>query len=166
MRPLTFVSVVLLIACGSHEAPPPHQEARSSTPTRDEDAAPQIASVKAVRDGHDGSPSSPNITPAMREQLGHGLPPDSIRQVVVGHQATLRRCYDVELARLPDLKGTITMTWMIAPDGSVSNASVAASTIQNTNVETCVLAEVKAWTFPTADAPTHIAAYPLKFGVH
>ena len=163
MKQRPFFSV-LLLACGGHESLPPRQQAHSPTPPRDDTAA-QIAEVKAALDAPDGGPSSPNLTPAMREQLGHGLPPDSIRQVVMRHQGSLRRCYDLELARVPDLKGGITMTWMIATDGSVSNASVAASAIQNTNVETCVLAEVKSWTFPTSDAPTHVAAYPLKFGM-
>ena len=158
-----FFGVLLLLGCAGRE-PPPRQEARSS-PQRDETLA-QIAEVKAALEASDGGASSSNITPAMREHLGHGLPPDPIRQVVMGHQRFLRHCYDVELARVPDLKGAITMTWMIAPGGNVSNAAVVSSTMQNTNVESCVLAEVKSWTFPTSDAPTHVAAYPLKFGLH
>jgi len=44
----------------------------------------QIAEVRAALDASDGGASSSNISPAMREHLGHGLPPDPIRQVVMG----------------------------------------------------------------------------------
>lgn len=81
------------------------------------------------------------------------------------HQGSLRRCYDNELQQHdPDLQGAITMTWVIEADGKVSSVGVAGSTMHDANVENCVTAEVKSWTFPTAERPSHVAAYPFKFG--
>jgi outer membrane biosynthesis protein TonB len=163
------VSFLLLLACGGPHSPAPHEEASptpSSSPNASSTSA-QIASVLAALRAQDGgaSPSQvANVEAAVSAQLGHGLAPDAVRQVVLRHQQSLKQCYDAELARDPDLKGGITMTWLIAPDGTVSTASVAASTIRNTNVESCVLRVVRSWTFPTSDGPTNVAAYPFKFG--
>ncbi len=94
-----------------------------------------------------------------------GLSPEQIRRVVMAHQGALRACYDSELARNPNLKGGVTMTWNIEPAGSVASAGVAGSTINNDRVSGCVLRQVKSWHFPASESPTNVAAYPFKFGI-
>ncbi len=94
-----------------------------------------------------------------------GLSPEQIRRVVMAHQGALRACYDSELARNPNLKGGVTMTWNIEPGGSVASAGVAGSSIGNDRVSGCVLRQVKSWHFPASESPTNVAAYPFKFGI-
>lgn len=94
-----------------------------------------------------------------------GLSAEQIRRVVMAHQGALRACYDTELARNPNLKGGVTMTWNIDPSGSVASAGVAGSTIGNDRVTGCVLRQVKAWHFPASESATNVAAYPFKFGI-
>jgi hypothetical protein len=94
-----------------------------------------------------------------------GLSPEQIRRVVMAHQGALRACYDSELARNPNLKGGVTMTWNIDPSGGVASAGVAGSTIGNERVSGCVLRQVKSWHFPVSESPTNVAAYPFKFGI-
>ncbi|HSQ65703.1 MAG TPA: AgmX/PglI C-terminal domain-containing protein, partial [Polyangiaceae bacterium] len=94
-----------------------------------------------------------------------GLSPEQIRRVVMAHQGALRACYDSELARNPQLRGGVTMTWNIEPGGTVTRASVASSTIGNARVEGCVQRQVKSWHFPVSESPTDVAAYPFKFGI-
>ena len=94
-----------------------------------------------------------------------GLSAEQIRRVVMAHSGALRACYDSELARNPNLRGGVTMTWNIEPGGTVTSAAVGSSTIGNQRVEGCVQRQVKTWKFPTSDSPTNVAAYPFKFGV-
>jgi len=94
-----------------------------------------------------------------------GLSPEQIRRVVMAHQGALRACYDSELARNPQLRGGVTMSWNIEPGGTVTRASVASSTIGNARVEGCVQRQVKSWHFPASESPTDVAAYPFKFGI-
>ena len=61
--------------------------------------------------------------------------------------------------------GGVTVAWKIQPDGSVLNANLAGTTMNNPLVEGCVLRQVKTWHFPTSDSPTDVASYPFKFGV-
>ena len=94
-----------------------------------------------------------------------GLTPEQIRRVVMAHTGALRACYDSELARNPNLKGGVTMTWNIEPGGAVTSASIASSTISNPRVEGCIQRQVKTWKFPTSDSPTNVSSYPFKFGI-
>ncbi|CAN5272336.1 hypothetical protein BH09MYX1_BH09MYX1_19140 [soil metagenome] len=94
-----------------------------------------------------------------------GLTPEQIRRVVMAHTGALRACYDSELARNPNLKGGVTMTWNIEPGGAVTSASIASSTIGNPRVEGCIQRQVKAWKFPTSESPTNVSSYPFKFGI-
>lgn len=94
-----------------------------------------------------------------------GLSPEQVRRVVVAHTGALRACYETEASRNPNLHGGVTVAWKIQPDGSVLNASLASTTMNNPRVEGCVLRQVKTWHFPTSDSATDVASYPFKFGV-
>jgi TonB family protein len=100
-------------------------------------------------------------TPASRG----GLSPDQVKRVVMAHTGALRACYESEAQRNPNLQGGVTVTWKIEPSGSVASASIASSSMNNPRVEGCVLRQVKAWKFPTAETPTDVQAFPFKFGV-
>ena len=94
-----------------------------------------------------------------------GLTAEQVRRVVMAHQGALRACYDSELARNPNLRGGVTMTWNIDPSGAVTSAAVGSSTMSNPRVEGCVQRQVKSWKFPSSDSATNVAAYPFKFGI-
>jgi hypothetical protein len=94
-----------------------------------------------------------------------GLSPEQIRRVVMAHTGALRACYESEAQRNPGLRGGVTVQWQIEPNGSVSTASIASTTLSNARVEGCVARQVKGWRFPQSDTPTTVAAYPFKFGV-
>jgi TonB family protein len=91
------------------------------------------------------------------------LSPENVNRVVVAHVAEVRFCYLSELPRAPGLGGgTVTVDWTIAPTGEVSTASVARSTLNNANVEACVVGRVKTWHFAAVGSPVHVS-YPFKF---
>ncbi len=94
-----------------------------------------------------------------------GLSGEQIRRVVVAHEGALRACYESEAQRNPNLRGGVTVAWQIDASGSVSSASLSGSTLQNPRVEGCIVRQVKAWHFPSSNAPTSVASYPFRFGV-
>jgi TonB family protein len=80
------------------------------------------------------------------------------------HKSEIRACYESELARLPDLRGTITVRLVITDTGSVSSATTAASTMGNAAVEGCLDARVKTWTFPRPKGGgVVVVTYPFVF---
>jgi hypothetical protein len=94
-----------------------------------------------------------------------GLTPEQVRRVVVVHEGALRACYESEAQRNPNLHGGVTVAWQIDASGSVNSASLGGSSLNNPRVEGCIVRQVKAWHFPTSDAPTTVGAYPFRFGV-
>ena len=93
-----------------------------------------------------------------------GLSPEQIRRVVMAHLGALRACYESEAERNPNLKGGVTVQWQIAPEGSVSGASLGGSSLGSPRVEGCVVRQVKAWRFPTSIAASSVS-WPFKFGL-
>ncbi len=83
----------------------------------------------------------------------------------MAHEGALRACYESEAQRNPNLRGGVTVAWQIDASGSVSSASLSGSTLQNPRVEGCIVRQVKAWHFPSSNAPTSVASYPFRFGV-
>jgi hypothetical protein len=96
---------------------------------------------------------------------GHaGLSAEAIRGVVIAHRGALQACYELEARNNPDLRGGVTVTWVVIPDGTVKSAVLADSTIRNAKVEGCVLQQVRAWQFPSSDGVSE-ATFPFVFGV-
>jgi hypothetical protein len=93
-----------------------------------------------------------------------GLSPEQIRRVVMAHLGALRACYESEAERNPNLKGGVTVLWQIAPEGTVSGASLGGSSLGSPRVEGCVVRQVKGWRFPSSPAASSVN-WPFKFGL-
>jgi hypothetical protein len=93
-----------------------------------------------------------------------GLSPEQIRRVVMAHLGALRACYESEADRNPNLKGGVTVQWQIAPEGVVSGASLANSSLGNARVEGCVVRQVRGWKFPSSPSVSSVS-WPFKFGL-
>lgn len=57
-------------------------------------------------------------------------------------------CYDAGLTRDPTLAGRIEIRFTIAPDGSVSAATVSTNTLSDEAVGKCTAKAFARWTFP------------------
>jgi hypothetical protein len=93
------------------------------------------------------------------------LSAEQVRRVVMSHTGALRACYEGEAQRNPNLAGGVTVAWQIDPDGKVSTANVASTTLNNARVEGCVVRQVRTWHFPQSESSTRVDAYPFKFAV-
>lgn len=92
-----------------------------------------------------------------------GLTREQVNRVVQAHVAALKYCYQKELQRKPHLTGKIELRWLIQPDGKTDRVKVAASTMGDAAVESCMERQVKNWRFPKASAPTLVQKYPFLF---
>lgn len=96
-------------------------------------------------------------------QVLSGLPKDVINAVVQRHRNEIRQCYEASRQRNPGLRGKVVVRFTIQPDGVVSAASVAESTVGDSTLESCVVSRVRRWLFPKPEAPvvTEVSAYPF-----
>ncbi|MCB9662247.1 MAG: TonB family protein [Sandaracinaceae bacterium] len=98
----------------------------------------------------DRQASRPQIRPGTAAVRG-SLSADVIRRVVRRHLGEVRFCYEQALNSQPDLRGTVSVRWIISPTGSVTTSTVSGSTLGSARVESCVASAVRRWTFPAPD---------------
>jgi TonB family protein len=93
------------------------------------------------------------------------LAPAVVTRVVRRHLNEIRFCYEMALAPTPQLAGRVSVQFEVSPAGSVASASVANTSLGHANVEACMAAATRRWTFPSGDAPTTITMpYTLAVG--
>ena len=72
-----------------------------------------------------------------------------IKKIINENKNQIRYCYEVELQRNQDLAGNVGVKWIIGPNGSVTKVMITESTLKNKNVDSCIMAKIQGWKFPT-----------------
>lgn len=87
-----------------------------------------------------------------------------IRKVIHAHRGQIRYCYELGLGKRPQLEGKLSVRFVIGPEGAVSASSVAQSTVNDAELEACVIGRVRTWRFPTPKgAGVVVVTYPFVF---
>ncbi|MFK8138540.1 MAG: TonB family protein [Bdellovibrionales bacterium] len=73
---------------------------------------------------------------------------EAVRRVILNQKAAIKACYDAELNRNFNLSGKVTIGFTIRAKGRVGSAKVEKSTINNKNIEKCLIRRLKTWRFP------------------
>ena len=81
-------------------------------------------------------------------QVTDGLSKELVGKVIRLHFNAIKFCYERELQHKPELAGKVMILFTIDPTGSVVDANVAESSLDDANVEACMLAQVRHWKFP------------------
>lgn len=68
-----------------------------------------------------------------------------VSAIVYSHSQAIQYCYERELKRNPELKGKVVVRFTILPNGTVSNATILSSTLNNEDVERCLLSRISRW---------------------
>jgi hypothetical protein len=76
------------------------------------------------------------------------LSKEIIGKVIQRHWNEIKYCYETELNKNPELNGKVAMSFTIDGTGAVSQADVAETTMNNREVEGCIVKSVRRWTFP------------------
>jgi len=87
-----------------------------------------------------------------------GIPPDKQADIILVLQqrdASARKCYQDVLneKHTREFKGKVTILLSLNTNGSAKSAKVMKSTLNNSDVETCLVATVKEFEYPKLDRP-------------
>lgn len=128
--------------------PPPDEE---EEPAKEEEKKPG-ASLQAKPTGPAGCSGEckGNATPALQSALA-------------SRGAMARSCYNTALRNNPNLKGRMTMSVRISPNGSVCSASVADNSLGDQAVASCAAAKFRAGAFPPPTGGCVTVNVPLNF---
>ena len=95
------------------------------------------------------------------------LPKEAIRSVIRDNRAQVRSCYEAELARSVNaavVAGRVAIKFVITGEGFVETSDVAHTTVNAPQLEQCVSARVRTWTFPRPKGGGKvIVTYPFVF---
>ncbi len=70
---------------------------------------------------------------------------NSIFPVIKKHEASINYCYERELKRNPNLKGKVVVRFIVTPKGNVSEVTVVSSTLNNEEVQQCIVTRISRW---------------------
>ena len=77
-----------------------------------------------------------------------GLDKDVVARVIKRYWAQIKYCYEKELSKNPNLYGKIAVKFTISGNGSVSEAEIEQTEMNNAAVEECIIRNIKRWVFP------------------
>lgn len=87
-----------------------------------------------------------------------------VRQVMARYNNGMQVLYQRRLTENPDLRGNVVLQMNIAPDGSVQNADIATSEINDEELNRQILAYVRTIAFGSLDnVPSWADTYTLEF---
>jgi pSer/pThr/pTyr-binding forkhead associated (FHA) protein/outer membrane biosynthesis protein TonB len=100
------------------------------------------------------------------ESYGGNIDRAGIRQVFINNQRVLQSCYEKALGQDRGLSGKLVLDFDIGEQGRVLRASVSSdkSTLNNSELATCVVNRMKGWRFPEPPQNQTVQVfYPLAF---
>jgi len=77
-----------------------------------------------------------------------GLDKDVVARVIKRYWAQIKYCYEKELSKNPNLYGKIAVKFTISGNGSVADAEIEQTEMNNAAVEDCIIRNIKRWMFP------------------
>jgi len=96
--------------------------------------------------------------------LQGALDASTLSMVSKDNADAVRACYEDQLAIAPDLEGRVEVKLVVGPTGSVIDADVLSTTLASGAAESCILAQVRSWSFPVPEsAGVSVANVPFNF---
>ena len=106
---------------------------------------------------------TPEVVPGAVNVHG-SLDKEIIRRVVHLHMNEVKFCYDQELAKKPALAGRISVQFAISSVGQVFTSVMQSTSMNDAQVENCVVNAVRRWEFPRPmGGGMAIVLYPFSF---
>ncbi|MDZ7261309.1 MAG: TonB family protein [candidate division KSB1 bacterium] len=76
---------------------------------------------------------------------GKARNPKDVSQVIMSHNKAIQDCYRQALKLRPGLRGKITVRFTVDYEGRVKSAEIIESTLNDPEIETCILQRIRRW---------------------
>ncbi len=100
----------------------------------------------------------------LSEEFSSTIDKDAIRRLIQKNKNSLKGCYDRALTQNQNLNGKVLLSWRIVNGGKMTQPKVKSSTLNDVEVEQCIISRLRILTFPDP-GPNEIAEvdYPFVF---
>lgn len=161
--------VAYLLASEQEKGQPPHIE--PAEPADLDLPAPAIPEIEAVSADalSEGDASESPVRPAKKggghwsDQPAGTLETSVIKNVIKKHLPSIKYCYESKLRASPTLSGKVTVQFVIGRKGKVVDARIKSSSLGSTEVESCVLKQIRKMKFPKPKGGVVSVSYPFVF---
>lgn len=112
-----------------------------------------------------GSIGQPDLGLLHKEaEVSGGLDREVIAKYIQSQKGKILYCYQRQLSANPGLFGKIAVKFQIDPKGLVESSSIIENTLDNKNVENCLLQLMTGWRFPEPKGGVRVLVnYPFVF---
>jgi TonB family protein len=88
---------------------------------------------------------------------------EDLAQFVRSQADSLRACYVEQLAKSPNLRGTVVVLFNVSPAGTATDVTVESDSFPSNEVAMCITHVVRQWVFPFRPSEPLPVAYPFVF---
>lgn len=99
-----------------------------------------------------------------RDSAGGRIARADVRRVIDRHERDTWRCYRQRRVTNPELSGVVHVTWNISTAGLVTIARIQQSSVDDEELERCLLHVVRSMRFPRPEGGSVNVTYPFAFG--
>jgi len=168
----TALAVALAFAgCQSSSAAKPAEsapsEAASAEPASSESSSERASAAPSHSPNSEKWEGETEATSAPAPKAGtETRTTEAIRQVIIDHRKPFRDCYEKAVKELPSLRGTMTLHFVLDPEGKIKQAdlNVERSDLKSPQVADCSIAILKSLKFPESSRGMDTTVnYPFDF---
>ncbi|MBK7578804.1 MAG: AgmX/PglI C-terminal domain-containing protein [Myxococcales bacterium] len=167
---LVLVTLISFAGCGGQqpEAASPATAAKTSDPSAGTEEDPATPSGKEEGAGTDGANPEGAGGEGSGDKGGDAetRTTEVIQKLVQDNRKPVRECYEKARKQIPDLKGTMTIHFVLDPEGKVKEAvlNVEKSEVKSPDVVSCAVAVLKKIKFPPSSRGMESTVnYPFTF---
>ena len=126
-------------------------------------AAQELAAETAEAPVAEARPVEPGITSTAAPTRGK-LPKAAVDATLASAQPGIQACYEAGLKRKPDLRGQVSTSLVVAPDGKVAHVEALEGddALPDPATVDCILAQLKKLVFPEPSGGRVFLNYPLQ----
>ena len=152
-----FVPAVLFLlcanGCGANSEPPPRSPPPAPEPASEAPSSkPAAPAPSGTEDAWEGEAEAKNGTAAAEGGKGGAetRTNEVIAKVIKDNRKPFRDCFEAAAKELPELEGTMTIHFVLDPEGKVKSGELngSRSTIQAASVVNCAVHVLKQMKFP------------------
>ncbi len=97
--------------------------------------------------------------------LGGGMSREEVKKIIDQHLDEITRCYETALVANPSLMGRVVFEWKILLSGKVGEVRIKSSTLNSTDIHSCIQSSIKSWEFPQPSGSEVVVSYPFIFDI-
>jgi TonB family protein len=158
-----------LMASEHEKGQPPHIEPAEPADLEPPVPPPPVIDTQAGDALSSGDASESPVRPAKKaslhwsDQPAGTLETSVIKNVIKKHLSSIKYCYESKLRASPTLSGKVTVQFVIGRKGKVVDARIKSSSLGSSEVESCVLKQIRKMKFPKPKGGVVSVSYPFVF---